>query len=102
MGKRVHISSGIMEIVAGSEHSGFDGDGRSASFARFNDIRGLCAYEGDVYLCDCGNHRIRKYCVKENVVTTIAGDGAFGLLVMVVSPSLLPSRNLMTVVCTTR
>lgn len=76
--KRVHISSGIMEIVAGSEHSGFDGDGRSASFARFNDIRGLCAYEGDVYLCDCGNHRIRKYCVKENVVTTIAGDGAFG------------------------
>ncbi len=47
--------------------------------AQFKEPRGIAIdKEGNLYIADAGNNRIRKVDTKLNVVTTIAGSGAAG------------------------
>lgn len=47
--------------------------------AQFKEPRGIAIdKEGNLYIADVGNNRIRKVDTKLNVVTTIAGSGAAG------------------------
>jgi len=71
---------GVVTTLAGSGSVGFaDGTGAQASF---NDVKGIAVdAQGNVYLADTFNHRIRKMTFPNGlipnggVVTTFAGDG---------------------------
>lgn len=48
--------------LAGTGEAGYNGDGLSASVAKLNGPGGLfVTSEGDVYVADTGNHRVRKF-----------------------------------------
>lgn len=67
---------GVVSTFAGANEEGFrDGP---ASEARFNRPEGLgIDTDGNLYIADTGNHRIRKV-TPDGVVTTLAGDGTAG------------------------
>jgi len=64
--------------VAGTRYSGFEGDNGPATSARINNPLGITLdSSGNLYISDTGNQRIRKVGT-DNIITTIAGDGATG------------------------
>jgi sugar lactone lactonase YvrE len=68
-------SDGSISTVAGTGRVGFSGDGRPAASAAFNRPTGVAIDgEGNVYVADTLNHRVRKISA-EGLVTTIAGNG---------------------------
>jgi sugar lactone lactonase YvrE len=68
---RVITPSGAVSTLAGSDAYGF-ADGRGSE-ARFYDPTGLAVDDdGNVYLCDQYNHRVRRI-TKDGVVSTVAG-----------------------------
>ena len=62
--------------------SGFSGDGGLATSAQLNpeseNFRVALDANGDVYIADVGNHRIRKITVADGIITTVAGNGVQG------------------------
>jgi hypothetical protein len=76
-------SSNVLSTVAGSGTAGFaDGTGAAASFnisMYINFSNNLC-YDGNgnLYLAETNNNRIRKIVIATGVVTTIAGTGVSG------------------------
>ena len=74
--RKVLASSGIISTVAGG---GTAGDGGQATAARLNGPYGLdLDSNGNIYIADRGNHRIRKVTVGTGVITTVAGTGTAG------------------------
>ena len=79
------ISQGKATLVAGTGTNGFSGDGGSATSATLSlfvfpgmPAQGLAAdRDGNTYIADYGNHRIRKV-TAEGTITTIAGTGVDG------------------------
>ena len=60
-------------IYSGAGAGFRDGDVQEA---QFNEPRGIAIdKEGNLYIADVNNHRIRKVDTKLNIVTTIAGSG---------------------------
>ena len=71
-------SSGALSIVAGTGHAGFSGDGELATIAMLSAPEGLALdSEGDLYIADAGNDRIRKV-TPEGKIATIAGNDNLG------------------------
>jgi sugar lactone lactonase YvrE len=67
-----------IETVAGTGKPGFSGDGGPALRAELNNPYGLVVGpEGALFVCDMGNHRIRKI-DKSGIITTVAGSGGKG------------------------
>ncbi len=67
---------GIITTIAGTNQSGYAGDGGPATGAVFSTIFGLgCDATGNIYLADTYNNRIRKIDAAGNI-STIAGNGA--------------------------
>jgi serine/threonine-protein kinase len=66
---------GTLTAFAGSHVFGFSGDGRPATSAWLRDPKGLAVdAQGNVYIADTGNYRVRK--VRPNgTITTVAGSG---------------------------
>ena len=72
---------GAVTVLAGfsSRDSGFSGDGGPAHLACFRDPFGLWTEgNGDVYVADKGNHRVRRIEAATGTITTVAGAGAPG------------------------
>ena len=69
------IQNGVVTTVAGNGTIG-DVDGNGAS-ARFYTPTGIDYHDGYIYVCDNGNHKIKRIDSAGNV-TTFAGTGASG------------------------
>ena len=75
---RVIDKSGIIRTIAGTGAQGFSGDGGAAVDAQLNYPQGLaCDKEGNLYIADNRNHRIRVVNT-DGIISTIAGDGTPG------------------------
>ncbi len=67
---------GTITLFAGSGNPGFLGDGGPATQAQFHDVRGLSIdRDGNLYVADNWNHRVRKI-DRNGVVSTVAGNGS--------------------------
>ncbi|MEK8019718.1 MAG: RHS repeat-associated core domain-containing protein, partial [Candidatus Parabeggiatoa sp.] len=74
--RRISVD-GIVTTVAG-RHFGFDGDGGPATSALLADPSNIAFdSEGNLYIADTFNHRIRHLSVN-GIITTIAGSGQTG------------------------
>jgi GT2 family glycosyltransferase/sugar lactone lactonase YvrE len=76
---RIDQPSGDIVAIAGSGTAGFDGDLKPALTAALNTPTGLAvAANGDVYIADAGNHRVRVVSAATGVIQTVAGTGQQG------------------------
>ncbi len=65
--------SGIITTIAGNGEAGFSGDGGPAINASLNQPTDVAVdADGNVYIADCANNRIRKI-TRDGIITTIAG-----------------------------
>jgi sugar lactone lactonase YvrE len=70
----INETTGVANTLAGTDQSGFSGDGGPATQARLRDIRGLSADTlGNIYIADTGNNRIRKISSNGNIDTYAGG-----------------------------
>jgi uncharacterized protein (TIGR03437 family) len=71
------ISGGLISTVAGDGTRGYSADGSAAASARLSQPNGVAAdANGNIYIADLGNNRVRK--VSNGVITTVAGNGTSG------------------------
>src|SRR5688572_18145227 len=67
-----------ISTLAGTGSQGFSGDGGPATQAQLNDPTGIArGPDGALYICDTGNHRIRRV-TPDGRIATIAGNGQGG------------------------
>ena len=79
--RKVTASTGIITTVAGNGSPGSLGDGGAATAARLNSPRGIAvASNGDLYIGDRSNNKVRKVTASTGVITTYAGTGTAGYL----------------------
>lgn len=74
--RRVDAQSGVISTVAGTGAQGFAGDGGEASKAQFSRPHSIeFGPDGSLYVCDIGNHRIRRVDLITGRIETFAGTG---------------------------
>jgi NHL repeat len=81
---------GVISTVAGNGQFGFSGDGGPAISAVLNRPSSVAVdTNGNLFIADSGNNRIREV-TPPGVIYTIAGDGAAGPCLGIVSPTCVP------------
>ena len=79
---RMVDASGTISTLAGTGDWGFSGDGGPAAAARLASPFGLALdREGNLYLSDSGNHRVRRIDAVTRTIETVAGTGELGFSV---------------------
>ena len=74
--RRVDSATGVITTVGGSGTAGFDGDGRPALETALDQPSAVaCAPNGDIYIADTMNNRVRVIDHATGLVRTVAGDG---------------------------
>jgi sugar lactone lactonase YvrE len=74
--RKVNIASGIITTVAGNGTAGFMGDGAAATAAELDAPTGAFVdANGNLYIADAGNNRIRLVSAATGFISTIAGNG---------------------------
>ena len=74
--RRVDRATGVITTIAGSGKATFDGDGRAAiATALDTPVAVACAPNGDIYVADTMNNRIRMIEHATGLMHTVAGDG---------------------------
>src|SRR5206468_2299327 len=77
--RKVTPASGNITTVAGNGSAGFFGDGRPATAASLDQPDGVAVGgEGDLYIADGYNYRVRKITAGTRIITTVAGNGQYG------------------------
>jgi len=77
--RKIDLSTGIITLIAGNGYSGFSGDSGLATAASLYLPIGIAVdTEGNVYISDRGNKRIRKVTKSTGIITTIGGNGNLG------------------------
>ncbi len=72
------VSAGIISTVAGTGVAGYSGDGGQATSAQLNNPYGIAVdAQGNLYIADLGNNRVRKV-TTAGVISTVAGTGVAG------------------------
>ena len=75
--RRIDARTSAITTVAGTGIPGFAGDGGPAAKAQLNRPHSI-AFDanGDLLICDIGNHRVRLVGMKTGTIRTFAGTGA--------------------------
>jgi streptogramin lyase len=74
--RRVAPKTGVITTVAGNGQEGFSGDGGPAKAAQMKQPHSIALdREGNLYICDISNQRIRKVDMKTELISTFAGTG---------------------------
>ena len=77
--RRVDAATGIITTVAGNGDFGFSGDDGPASDARLSNPTGVAVDgNGNLFIADQLNRRIRRVDAARGRITTVAGNGSFG------------------------
>ena len=80
--RRIDARTGVISSFAGTGRMGYSGDGGPAIEAQFNKPHSIqFGPDGQLYVCDIGNHVIRRIELTTNKITTIAGTGKPGATV---------------------
>lgn len=73
----IDFSQHFVSVVAGTKTKGFSGDGGPATKAQLYWPTSVAAdSEGNIYIADSENQRIRRVDAKTHIITTIAGNGS--------------------------
>ena len=71
-------TNGVITTVAGTGGEGYSGDGGAATSAELNNPADVVIdSDGNIYIADADNYRIRKI-APNGVITTLAGTGDYG------------------------
>ena len=74
--RKVDAASGVINTIAGTGEWDYGGDSGPATHAKLNNPRGVAIDgDGNVYIADGGNNRIRKVDAVTGIISTIAGTG---------------------------
>lgn len=77
--RRVDAVTSVISTIAGTGKPGFSGDGGPATAAELRQPHSIALDSaGHIYICDIGNHRIRKVDAATGVISTFAGTGGRG------------------------
>ena len=77
--RRVDQPTGVITTIAGSGKDGYDGDERPAIEAALNTPSAVAAApNGDIYIADTLNYRVRMIDAKTGLIHTVAGNGMPG------------------------
>jgi DNA-binding beta-propeller fold protein YncE len=77
--RRVDRQTGKIQTIAGSGENGYDGDEKPAVEAALNTPSAVAAApNGDIYIADTLNYRVRVVDAKTGLIHTVAGDGRAG------------------------
>ncbi len=78
--RRVDAKTGIITTFAGNGTAGYSGDGGPADKAQLKQPHSIqFGADGSLYICDIGNHAIRRVDMKTGVISTFAGTGKPGV-----------------------
>ncbi len=74
--RKVDAKTGVISTVAGTGEHGFSGDSGPATQAKLKRPHSI-AFDADenLYICDIGNHRIRRVDLSTGLIETFAGTG---------------------------
>jgi streptogramin lyase len=77
--RKVDMQTGVIRTIAGTGLAGYSGDGDVATVACLKQPHSIqFGPDGCLYICDTGNHSIRKMDPKTGIISTFAGTGAPG------------------------
>ena len=77
--RKIALGSGTITTVAGSGQFGFAGDNGPATGAFLAYPDGIAVDDnGNLYIADTYNNRVRRVDAKSGVITTVAGGGGYG------------------------
>ncbi len=72
---RIDSTTGILRTIAGNGVPGYSGDGGPATEAMIDPAEFALDRDGNLFISDTGNNRIRRVDSKSGTITTIAGNG---------------------------
>ena len=74
--RRVDAATHTISTVAGNGTVGFSGDAGPATKAQLSRPHSIALdHSGNLYICDIGNHRVRRVELDTGIITTFAGTG---------------------------
>jgi sugar lactone lactonase YvrE len=77
--RRIDKPTRVITTIAGSGENGYDGDEKTATAAALNTPSAVaCAPNGDIYIADMLNYRVRVLEARTGLIHTVAGDGTPG------------------------
>lgn len=75
--RRVDAKTGIITTIAGTGQARFSGDGGPADHAALNEPAALAVdTQGQLYIADQSNNRVRSVDLKTGMIRTVAGTGS--------------------------
>jgi sugar lactone lactonase YvrE len=72
---RVDRLTGILSTIAGVGHDGYSGDGGLATVAQIGPVDLAIDGDGNLFIAEFENNRIRRIDAKTGIITTVAGNG---------------------------
>jgi hypothetical protein len=77
--RKIDMKTRVITTIAGNGKPGYSGDGGPAKDAQFKQPHSIqFGPDGSLYVCDIGNHVIRRIDMKTGLISTFAGTGKPG------------------------